>query len=175
MLLKIGLAVLYGDDPTELDWLLRPVDDRCQFVAGCVELTQAIASLGDDVFITRLPLSFDATNSAGQHYTGMTLSKEEGRLVNLTGPETGTFTASCPITDEEFSYTVSGEGDDLYRRVIFEVWREWQKLWPKTEQARELFGAFDRKLVKKAVVAYFYGSRAPVSLRKSATALSRAA
>jgi Autographiviridae RNA polymerase len=183
-LLKIGTAVLYGDDPETIKWALPSKDDdRYQFVAGCVELTQALASFGDDGgFITRLPLSFDATNSAGQHYTGMTRSIEEGRLVNLTGPETGTFTATSPITGEEFSYTVSGEGDDLYRRIIFEVWREWQKLWaePQTvrgltkfsetplerkarkrlEQARELFGAFDRKLVKKAVVAYFYGSRA---------------
>src|SRR5262249_27517945 len=146
-----------------------------QFVAGCVELTQSIASFGyDGGFITRLPLSFDATNSAGQHYTGMTRSIEEGRLVNLTGPETGTFTATSTITGEEFSYTASGEGDDLYRRIIFEVWQGWQKLWPEhpdevfgrtaqewlAYQARELFGAFDRKLVKKAVVAYFYGSRA---------------
>jgi DNA-directed RNA polymerase, mitochondrial len=177
MLLKIGLAVLHGED----DWLSRSVflpgrdDDRYQFVASCIELTQAIASFGDDAgFITRLPLSFDATNSAGQHYSAMTGSKEEGRLVNLTGPETGTFTATCEETKKEFSYTVSGAGDDLYRRIIFEVWREWQKPWPehpdevfgrtaqewRAYQARTLFDAFDRSLVKKAVVAYFYGSRA---------------
>jgi DNA-directed RNA polymerase, mitochondrial len=174
MVLKIGLAVLHGGDPP--DWLLPSVDDdRFQFVAACIELTQAIASFGDDGgFITRLPISFDATNSAGQHYSAMTGSKEEGRLVNLTGPETGTFTATSQETGEEFSYTVSGAGDDLYRRIIFEVWREWQKLWPehpdevfgrtaqewRAYQARTLFGAFDRSLVKKAVVAYFYGSRA---------------
>jgi len=183
MLLKMGLAVLYGEDPTQLDWALSSIDDRCQFVAGCIELTQAIVSFGDDAgFITRLPLSFDATNSAGRHYSAMTRSKEEGRLVNLTGPETGTFTATSQEMDEEFSYTVSGEGDDLYRRVIFEVWREWQKLWPgpdvvsgitkfsetplerkareRAEQAHKLFKPFDRSLIKRAVVAYFYGSRA---------------
>jgi hypothetical protein len=50
ILLKIGLAVLHG----EMDWLSRSVflpgrdDDRYQFVAGCIELTQAIASFGDD-------------------------------------------------------------------------------------------------------------------------------
>jgi DNA-directed RNA polymerase len=184
MLLKIGNSVLCGDNPQELDWLLSAIDDRYQFVAACTELAPAIASFGDDAgFVSRLPLSFDATNSAGQHYSAMTSSEDEGRFVNLTGPEAGTFTALDPITNEKFSNTVSGAGDDLYRRIIFEVWQEWQSLWPELEnwkaaygvdsetpkerqhrerfiRARKLFDAFDRSLVKRAVVAYFYGSRA---------------
>src|SRR5262249_4305041 len=137
--------------PTRLDWLLSLIDDRYQFVAGCVELTQAIASFGDDAgFITRLPLSFDATNSGGQHYTGMTRAEKEAPLVNLDAPETGTFTATSPTTGEEFNYIVPGEGDDLYRRVIFEVWTKWQKLWPKPDVVRGITKLSETPLERKA-------------------------
>src|SRR5262249_35143910 len=43
LLRKIGDAVLRGDDPETIDWALPSEDDeRYQFLAGCVELVQAL-------------------------------------------------------------------------------------------------------------------------------------
>jgi DNA-directed RNA polymerase len=90
-----GEEVLRGDDPAKLDWAFP--DDPHQFFAACVELVQAL-NTGPD-FITRLPLTFDATCSGLQHLCLMTRA-EEGRFVNLTANE---------------------EAEDFYRRVAFQV------------------------------------------------------
>ena len=90
LLLKIGKAVLDGDDPATLDWALRGpdkgdghpklIDEPIQFLAACAELVQA---WDNPEFVTRLPLTFDASCSGLQHLCAMTRDEEGGRYVNL--------------------------------------------------------------------------------------------
>ena len=93
LLRKIGEAVLRGDD--KIKWALPK--KPCQFIAACVELVQAMEK-GPE-FITRLPLTFDASCSGLQHLCAMTRA-DEGRYVNL-------------VPDDD--------GDDFYRRVAFRI------------------------------------------------------
>ena len=124
LLRKIGEAVLRGDDT--IKWALpkKPY----QFIATCVELVQALDK-GPD-FITRLPLTFDASQSGLQHLCAMTRA-DEGRYVNL-------------VPDDD--------GDDFYRRVAFQVFQN-------PDVAEYMEGPFDRALVKQPAMSYFYGSR----------------
>jgi hypothetical protein len=124
---KIGEAVLcVEDDPSKIKWALpkKPY----QFIAACVELIQALDKGSD--FITRLPLTFDASCSGLQHLCAMTRA-DEGRYVNLVPND---------------------DGDDFYRRVAF-------KVSENAEAARCMDGRFDRAIVKQPAMSYFYGSR----------------
>ena len=125
LLRDIGAAVLRGDD--KFKWALpkKPY----QFIAACVELVQALDK-GPD-FITRLPLTFDATCSGLQHLCAITRDEEGARYVNLTPSE---------------------QGDDFYRRVAF-------KVYENPEAAKYMEGVFDRAIVKQPAMSYFYGSR----------------
>ena len=127
LLRQIGEAVLSGADPTTIAWAMPK--HKYQFLAACAELVQAL-KIGHG-FITKLPLTFDATCSGLQHLCGM-MRAPEGVYVNLTP---------------------SDEADDFYRRVAFEVWLARPAL-------RHFFNdPFDRALVKKPAMSYFYGSR----------------
>jgi DNA-directed RNA polymerase, mitochondrial len=97
MLRQIGETFLRREDPSKIAWALpkKPY----QFVAACAELVQALDQEPD--FITRLPLTFDASCSGLQHLCAMTRA-DEGRYVNLTADD---------------------DGDDIYRRVNFAVWQ----------------------------------------------------
>ncbi len=133
LLLKIGRAVLDGDDPATLDWALKkldkdslkPLDEPIQFIAACVELAQA---WDNPEFVTRLPLTFDASCSGLQHLCAMTRDEEGARYVNLTPSEAA---------------------DDFYRRVAFQVFQGHPGL---------LEHPFDRKYVKQPAMTYFYGA-----------------
>ena len=59
-------------------------DEPIQFVAACVELVQA---WDNPKFVTRLPLTFDASCSGLQHLCAMTRDEEGGRYVNLIPSE----------------------------------------------------------------------------------------
>jgi DNA-directed RNA polymerase len=128
LLRRIGEVVLRRGDPSEIAWALpkKPY----QFVAACAELVQAL-DVGPD-FITRLPLTYDASCSGLQHLCAMTRA-EEGRFVNLTPSE---------------------DGDDFYRRVAFRVF---QSENPDVEKYMD--GPFDRSIVKRPAMSFFYGSR----------------
>jgi DNA-dependent RNA polymerase len=114
---RVAEAVLNGEQRSAIEWALpkKPY----QFVAACVELIRAIDEPG---FETRLPLLFDGSCSGMQHLAGMTRSEDEGRYVNLVP---------------------APEGDDLYRRVAWEV----------TENP------FERDIFKQPTMTFFYGSR----------------
>src|SRR5262249_22344654 len=94
---RVGEAVLHGDDPAKWAWAMPK--DRCQFLAACVELVQALAE--GPSFKTRLPLTFDATCSGLQHFCLMTRA-EEARYVNLIPAD---------------------EQDDFFRRVGFRAFQ----------------------------------------------------
>lgn len=121
----IGEAVLHGDAtlPSESP------KDRCQFLAACVELVQAL-DVGPD-FRTRLPLTFDGCCSGLQHLCAMTRA-EEGRYVNLTANE---------------------KRDYFYTRVASRVWEVAPHLRPL------MMDKSDREIVKRPAMSYFYGSR----------------
>ncbi len=137
LLLKIGKAVLDGEDPAKWAWALpKEKDGPVQFVAACVELVQA---WNNPKFETRLPLTFDASCSGLQHLCAMTRDEEGGRYVNLIATE--------ETDDFNVAYQVA---DDFYRRVAYRVW----------ERCGQLEHPFDRKRVKQPSMSYFYGARA---------------
>jgi DNA-directed RNA polymerase, mitochondrial len=136
LLLKIGEAVLDGDDPAKWTWAL-PKDESIQFIAACVELVQA---WDNPEFETRLPLTFDASCSGLQHLCAMTRDEEGGRYVNLMPSE--------ETDDFNIAYQVA---DDFYRRVAYRVWE-----LDKDPEKNPL----DRKRVKQPSMSYFYGARA---------------
>jgi hypothetical protein len=108
LLLKLGQAVLDGeDDPAKWAWVL-PKDEPIQFLAACAELVQAWEN---PEFVTRLPLTFDASCSGLQHLCAMTRDEVGGRYVNLIPSEAA---------------------DDFYRRVAFETFPKPPKKpeWP---------------------------------------------
>ena len=135
LLLKIGRAVLDGDDPAKWAWAL-PKDEPIQFIAACVELVQA---WDNPKFETRLPLTFDATCSGLQHLCAMTRDEEGGRYVNLIPSE---------------------DADDFYRRVAHRVWQDHPKLRKSADHPELPLEPFDRKSVKQPSMTYFYGARA---------------
>ena len=130
LLRKIGNVVLSRGDPATIAWALPK--DKYQFLAACCELAQAL-NIGPE-FITRLPLTFDATCSGLQHLCGMTRATE-GLYVNLIPGE---------------------EPDDFYRRVAHRVWMR------ASDDVKALMhdDPFDRTIVKQPTMSYFYGSRA---------------
>jgi DNA-directed RNA polymerase, mitochondrial len=139
LLLKIGKAVLVGEDPAKWAWALpKEKDQPVQFVAACVELVQA---WDNPKFETRLPLTFDASCSGLQHLCAMTRAEEGGRYVNLIATEES--------DDFNVAYQVA---DDFYRRVAYRVWQDHPEL--------PLNSPFNRKPVKQPAMSYFYGARA---------------
>ena len=106
-LCSIGEAVLRGDDPSKLDWALsrqavshakfakpsgdlisvddpvasKAISDPYQFVAACVELVRALNT--GPGFITRLPLTVDATCSGLQQLCLMVRDETGGSYVNV--------------------------------------------------------------------------------------------
>lgn len=150
MLRKFGDAVVRGDDPAKWTWVLpkKPY----QFVAACAELAQALDK-GPD-FITRLPLTFDATCSGLQHFCAMTRASE-GRHVNLVS-----------ATDEP---------QDLYKFVAFQVSQLVHPFMLDPIDYEIMIGdefccqgpfkyleenPFKREIVKQPTMSYFYGSEA---------------
>jgi DNA-directed RNA polymerase len=126
ILRDIGNAVLRGDDPKTLPPL---PGDPCQFVAGCAELVQA---LDDPDFLTRLPITVDASCSGLQHLCAMTRDDEGGAYVNLIP---------------------SNMPEDFYARVAIATWEA-------NPAIRSLMmDECDRGLVKQPAMSYFYGSR----------------
>ena len=134
-LCEVGRAVLRRDDPATIAWDLPK--DRYQFLAACVELTQAIDT--GPTFKTRLPLMFDGSCSGLQHLCAMTRDEVGGQYVNLTP---------------------AFEPDDFYGRVA-------ERVWDTAPDLRHLMqGRDDRDIVKQPSMSYFYGSR-PGGFRKS--------
>ena len=154
LLRKIGEAVRRGDDPETIGWALPSEDEeRYQFLAGCLELVQAL-EIGPS-FETRLPLVFDCTNSGLQHLAEMRRDRTEGRWVNLCKPpEGGPITLSDgEIIDPEIQ---EDELNDFYSIIGAALWKRLQRESPALLGL--LDGPLDRKIVKTPVMSYFYGA-----------------
>ena len=142
LLRKIGEAVLNGGEPSSIAWALpkKPV----QFIAACAELVQAL-DIGPN-FVTRLPLTFDGSCSGLQHLCAL-INAPEGRFVNL-------------IDDPE--------ADDFYRRISFKVLNALllaQKICAaaigeESAALTNILNHYDRDMVKRPVMSFFYGARA---------------
>jgi DNA-directed RNA polymerase len=165
LLLKIGKAVLEGNDPATLDWALRGphkgdghpklIDEPIQFLAACAELVQA---WDNPEFVTRLPLTFDASCSGLQHLCAMTRDEEGARYVNLipsvyrppTEAEADAIRdiIGAPTEESDDAHQVA---DDFYKRVSFRVW------WRDKSLLKQ---PFERKYVKQPAMSYFYGAKA---------------
>jgi DNA-directed RNA polymerase len=152
LLRKIGRAVLDGADPKSIWWALPEDDEPYQFLAACMELEEA---LDRPTYPTRLPLVFDASCSGLQHFSGM-LRSDEGRKVNLT-PETSGYQLAVTLKDgETIDAVVDPAGpNDFYGIVAAALWRKLYREVPALCDLME--GPLDRKIVKQAVMSYFYG------------------
>jgi DNA-directed RNA polymerase, mitochondrial len=140
-------AVLHGKTPP---WGL-PKKEPYQFLAACIELVQALDA-GPE-FITRLPLTFDGSCSGLQHLCQM-MRPEEGRYVNLVPRQKGTSQdagalGNHPHSDRSDWQSAADIAEDLYSRVAGEVYLHCGGL---------MEGPFDRALVKRSVMSFFYGS-----------------
>jgi DNA-directed RNA polymerase len=146
----IGEAVLRRDDPVKVDWALKSISDPYQFVAGCVELVRALNT--GPGFITRLPLTVDATCSGLQHLCLMVRDEIGGRYVNVAPPRI-TWTDANELGPVGEAKSLPG---DFYSLLGTKVWREHPEL-------RHFFkdgNPFDREIVKRPAMTYGYGSRA---------------
>ena len=121
-----------------------------------VELVQALDK-GPD-FITRLPLTFDASCSGLQHLCAMTRDEKGARYVNLIPSLYRPPNAAeaddireiigAPTEETEDAHQVA---DDFYQRVAVRVSQN-------TECREVMEGAFDRAIVKQPSMSYFYGA-----------------
>src|SRR6516162_9880488 len=148
--------VLAGDNPETIEWALPSEDDeRYQFLAGCVELVQAL-DIGP-TFETRLPLVFDCTNSGLQHLAAMRRDRTEGRWVNLCKPlEGGPVSVTLQEGDVIDAEVEGNELSDFYGIMAVALWKRLQGESPALLDL--LDGPLDRKILKTPVMSYFYGA-----------------
>jgi DNA-directed RNA polymerase len=153
LLRKIGEAALGSDNTIKWPLPKKPY----QFIAACLELVEALDK-GPD-FITRLPLTFDASCSGLQHLCAMTRDEKGARYVNLIpslyrppdATEAGDIREiiGAPTTEEtEDAHQVA---DDFYQRVAVRVFQN-----PECRGVMD--GALDRAIVKQPSMSYFYGA-----------------
>jgi DNA-directed RNA polymerase len=128
---RIGAGVLSGAFDEVLP-LIDGIEDRCQFIATCVEIENLQRALeSGSEFITHLPILMDMSNSALQHW-GTLVRAPETDYANLNG---------------------NLEPDDYYARVAADVHGTGH------EATCLMKSGTDRGVVKGAVVAHSYGSR----------------
>jgi DNA-directed RNA polymerase len=125
---RIGETVLNHGEMSDIQNLL-PKKNPFQFLAACVELTQAL-DIGP-TFVTHLPLVWDATCNGLQHICAIARALE-GRLVNLA---------------------LSNHPEDFYLHVADAVYEKYDiaKVF--------MSGPTDRAMIKQPAMSYFYGSR----------------
>ncbi len=116
-------------------------DKPFQFLAGCFELSSALAR--GPAFVSRLPISFDGSCSGLQHLSAMTRDETTAKLVNLT-PQ---------AVPQDIYETIAKR---VRQRVDGDV-----ECYEDTHLAQMwLAHGVDRKVVKRNVMTYFYGSSA---------------
>jgi DNA-directed RNA polymerase len=143
-LTKVGRA---ASECAEVDEaLLSGVDDRFQFIRGCIELYHAQNS---PEFVSHLPLLFDATSSGLQHLCMLTHDQDGGRMVNLV-PNLPPQDVYQNIADRLDKRPLVLGYDEPHPGVRVPRFAD-----PGTQAWAAVFG---RKLVKRAVMTRFYGS-----------------
>jgi DNA-directed RNA polymerase len=109
------------------------------FLAACMELSSALKT--GPSYVSCIPVSFDGSCSGLQHLCAMTRAPE-GSLVNLTPQELpqDVYQAVADLVKERIEKDEHGDNKDLRQRCLD-------------------YG-ITRKLVKRNVMTYFYGSKA---------------
>ncbi|XP_038890081.1 DNA-directed RNA polymerase 2, chloroplastic/mitochondrial-like isoform X2 [Benincasa hispida] len=123
-------------------WWLN-AEDPFQFLAACMNLTEALRSSSPETFISHIPIHQDGSCNGLQHYAALGRDKLGAAAVNL----------------------VAGEKPaDVYlgiaARVLEIMRRDAQKdpaTFPDALRAKTLIDQVDRKLVKQTVMTSVYG------------------
>ena len=123
----------------ELWW--TEADKPFQFLAACFELSSALAN--GPSFVSRLPISFDGSCSGLQHLSAMTRDLDTARLVNLTSDTVpqDIYQTVAEKVKERAECDLKNEDQD--KRRLAKMWLDY---------------GIDRKLVKRNVMTYSYGS-----------------
>ena len=69
-------------DPFNTDSFEQADSPWC-FLAGCIDLVNAVNSGNPAEYVSHLPVAMDATNSGGQHFSAMLRDEIGGRMTNL--------------------------------------------------------------------------------------------
>ena len=129
-----------ADAPLQELWWTKS-DKPFQFLAACFELLSALAE--GPAFVSRLPVNFDGSCSGLQHLSAMMRDEKTAKLVNLT-----------PHAFPQ----------DIYERIakrVRQIVEEDIKYDEDTHLAQMwLEKSIDRKVVKRNVMTYVYGSSA---------------
>ncbi|KAF5735637.1 DNA-directed RNA polymerase 2B chloroplastic/mitochondrial isoform X1 [Tripterygium wilfordii] len=123
-------------------WWLN-AEDPFQFLAACIDLTEALRSLSSESYISFMPVHQDGSCNGLQHYAALGRDTLGAAAVNL-------------VAEEKPADVYSGIAD----RVLDIMRRDAQKdpaLFPDALRARTLLSQVDRKLVKQTVMTSVYG------------------
>ncbi|KAL3568211.1 hypothetical protein D5086_030862, partial [Populus alba] len=123
-------------------WWLH-AEDPFQFLAVCINLTEALRSSSPETCISHIPVHQDGSCNGLQHYAALGRDKLGAATVNL-------------VAGEKPADVYSG----IAARVLDIMRRDAQKdpdVFPDALRAKELINQVDRKLVKQTVMTSVYG------------------
>ncbi|XP_022993982.1 DNA-directed RNA polymerase 2, chloroplastic/mitochondrial-like [Cucurbita maxima] len=123
-------------------WWLN-AEDPFQFLAGCMNLTEALRSSSPETVISHIPIHQDGSCNGLQHYAALGRDKLGAAAVNLT-------------VTEKPADVYSG----IAARVLEIVRKDAQRdpeTFPDALRAKTLIDQVDRKLVKQTVMTSVYG------------------
>lgn len=123
-------------------WWLK-AEDPFQFLAVCINLTEALRSSSPETYISHIPVHQDGSCNGLQHYAALGRDKLGAAAVNL-------------VAGEKPADVYSG----IAARVLDIMRRDAQKdpaIFPDALRARALINQVDRKLVKQTVMTSVYG------------------
>uniref|UniRef100_A0A6N2LBI8 DNA-directed RNA polymerase n=1 Tax=Salix viminalis TaxID=40686 RepID=A0A6N2LBI8_SALVM len=123
-------------------WWLQ-AEDPFQFLAVCINLTEALRSSSPETYISHIPVHQDGSCNGLQHYAALGRDKLGAAAVNL-------------VAGEKPADVYSG----IAARVLDIMRRDAQKdpdVFPDALRAKELIYQVDRKLVKQTVMTSVYG------------------
>jgi DNA-directed RNA polymerase, mitochondrial len=124
------------------------------FLAAAMELSAALH--GGTGYVTRLPVSFDASASGLQHLSAMCRDDHTARLVNLTPCEPQDLYS---LIASDVQARVDATKDDTFYSVDKKT--KEQQVDPAPNQIARQFLAYgiDRKICKRNVMTYSYSSK----------------
>ncbi|XP_073261653.1 DNA-directed RNA polymerase 2, chloroplastic/mitochondrial-like [Populus alba] len=123
-------------------WWLH-AEDPFQFLAVCINLTEALRSSSPETYISHIHVHQDGSCNGLQHYAALGRDKLGAAAVNL-------------VAGEKPADVYSG----IAARVLDIMRRDAQKdpdVFPDALRAKELINQVDRKLVKQTVMTSVYG------------------
>jgi DNA-directed RNA polymerase len=138
------------DHPLDGDYFWREADDPYQFLAFCFEWADMVRSGSPKTFISRIPVAFDGSCNAYQHFAAMMQDEDLLQKVNVEYVSPVPWSTPSPFADKP---------GDLYQGVanvltgIVEADAAEGK-----EEAHMWQGKISRKIVKPGVMTKAYGA-----------------